>query len=152
MPLSTNDGFKFFLADGTWLLIRASGTEPLVRVYTEATSPELREAMLVAGERWSAARDRGGRAAPVDKPWGHELIWVLTDRYCGKVIAIETGRRLSLQYHERKDESVYVMSGRLRLHLEDDAGVMTSASSGRVTAPGSRSGGATGSRRPSGSS
>jgi phosphomannomutase len=51
VPLDTNDGFKFFLADGTWLLIRASGTEPLVRVYTEATTPDLREAMLVAGER-----------------------------------------------------------------------------------------------------
>ncbi len=51
VPLDTGDGFKFFLADGTWLLIRASGTEPLVRVYTEATSAELREAMLVAGER-----------------------------------------------------------------------------------------------------
>jgi mannose-6-phosphate isomerase-like protein (cupin superfamily) len=68
-----------------------------------------------------------GPTAPrrVDKPWGHELIWVLTDRYCGKVIVIETGRRLSLQYHERKDESVYVISGRLRLHLEDEAGMMT---------------------------
>ncbi len=51
VPLETNDGFKFFLADGTWLLIRASGTEPLVRVYTEATTPELRDAMLAAGER-----------------------------------------------------------------------------------------------------
>jgi phosphomannomutase len=51
VALDTNDGFKFFLADGTWLLIRASGTEPLVRVYTEATTAELREAMLVAGER-----------------------------------------------------------------------------------------------------
>jgi phosphomannomutase len=51
VPLDTNDGFKFFLADGTWLLIRASGTEPLVRVYTEATSADLREAMLSAGER-----------------------------------------------------------------------------------------------------
>jgi phosphomannomutase len=51
VPLATNDGFKFFLDDGTWLLIRASGTEPLVRVYTEATSPELRDAMLAAGER-----------------------------------------------------------------------------------------------------
>jgi phosphomannomutase len=51
VPLDTNDGFKFFLADGTWLLIRASGTEPLVRVYTEATSAELRESMLAAGER-----------------------------------------------------------------------------------------------------
>jgi phosphomannomutase len=51
VPLDTNDGFKFFLDDGTWLLIRTSGTEPLVRVYTEATSVELREAMLAAGER-----------------------------------------------------------------------------------------------------
>ena len=61
----------------------------------------------------------------VDKPWGNELIWALTDRYCGKVITIETGRRLSLQYHERKDEAILVTSGRLRLHLEDDAGAMT---------------------------
>lgn len=51
VPLSTADGFKFFLDDGSWLLVRASGTEPLVRVYTEATSPELRDALLVAGER-----------------------------------------------------------------------------------------------------
>jgi phosphomannomutase len=51
VPLDTNDGFKFFLDDGTWLLIRASGTEPLVRVYTEATSAELREAMLTVGEK-----------------------------------------------------------------------------------------------------
>jgi phosphomannomutase len=49
--LDTADGFKFFLADGSWLLIRASGTEPLVRVYTEATSAERRDALLVAGER-----------------------------------------------------------------------------------------------------
>ena len=51
VPLDTGDGFKFFLADGSWLLVRASGTEPLVRVYTEATSAELRDALLVAGER-----------------------------------------------------------------------------------------------------
>jgi len=61
----------------------------------------------------------------VDKPWGNELIWALTDSYCGKVITIETGRRLSLQYHERKDEAIFVTSGRLLLHLEDDAGMMT---------------------------
>jgi phosphomannomutase len=49
--LETNDGFKFFVADGSWLLVRTSGTEPLVRVYTEATSEANREAMLEAGER-----------------------------------------------------------------------------------------------------
>jgi phosphomannomutase len=51
VPLDTGDGFKFFLADGSWLLVRASGTEPLVRIYTEATSADLRDALLVAGER-----------------------------------------------------------------------------------------------------
>jgi phosphomannomutase len=51
VALDTGDGYKFFLDDGSWLLIRASGTEPLVRVYTEATSAELRDALLVAGER-----------------------------------------------------------------------------------------------------
>jgi phosphomannomutase len=49
--LDTKDGFKFFVDDGSWLLIRASGTEPLVRVYTEATSADVRDAMLDAGER-----------------------------------------------------------------------------------------------------
>jgi phosphomannomutase len=51
VPLSTNDGYKFFVADGSWLLVRTSGTEPLVRVYTEATSRDTQEAMLEAGER-----------------------------------------------------------------------------------------------------
>ena len=49
--LTTNDGTKFFVDDGSWLLVRASGTEPLVRVYTEASSAEMRDAMLAAGER-----------------------------------------------------------------------------------------------------
>jgi phosphomannomutase len=51
VALDTGDGFKFFLADGSWLLIRASGTEPLVRVYTEATTSDIRDALLEAGER-----------------------------------------------------------------------------------------------------
>jgi phosphomannomutase len=49
--LSTKDGFKFFVEDGSWLLIRTSGTEPLVRVYTEATSAEARDALIGAGEK-----------------------------------------------------------------------------------------------------
>jgi phosphomannomutase len=51
VPLTTNDGFKFFVKDGSWALIRTSGTEPLVRVYTEATSEAMRDRMLEAGER-----------------------------------------------------------------------------------------------------
>ena len=49
--LSTNDGFKFVIGDGSWLLVRFSGTEPLVRVYTEATSQEAADAIIRAGER-----------------------------------------------------------------------------------------------------
>lgn len=66
----------------------------------------------------------GSEARRVDKPWGHELIWVLTDRYCGKVITIDAGKRLSLQRHRKKDEAVLVLSGRLRLHLEDESGTV----------------------------
>ena len=66
----------------------------------------------------------GAPARRVPKPWGHELIWAQTDRYVGKLIAIEAGQRLSLQLHERKEESVYVLAGLLRLHLEDEAGAM----------------------------
>jgi mannose-6-phosphate isomerase len=66
--------------------------------------------------------DTGG-ARRVDKPWGHELHWAVTERYVGKVLVIEAGKRLSLQYHEVKDESILVVSGRLRLLLEDEDGV-----------------------------
>jgi mannose-6-phosphate isomerase-like protein (cupin superfamily) len=63
-----------------------------------------------------------GTGRYVDKPWGHELIWALTDRYVGKVLVIEAGKKLSLQRHVVKDESIFVLTGRLRLHLEDDSG------------------------------
>ena len=49
----------------------------------------------------------------VPKPWGWELIWAETDRYVGKILHIEAGHALSLQYHERKDETIYVLSGRI---------------------------------------
>lgn len=50
----------------------------------------------------------------VEKPWGYELIWAHTDRYVGKILHIEQGQALSLQYHEEKDETIYVLSGKLR--------------------------------------
>jgi phosphomannomutase len=51
VPLSTKDGVKFFTADDSWLLVRFSGTEPLVRVYAEATSAALRDELLTIGEK-----------------------------------------------------------------------------------------------------
>jgi mannose-6-phosphate isomerase len=60
----------------------------------------------------------------VEKPWGHELIWAHTERYVGKILVIETGKRLSLQHHEQKDEWIHVVSGRLLLTLANEAGVL----------------------------
>ena len=49
----------------------------------------------------------------VDKPWGNELIWAVTDRYVGKILHIKKGHSLSLQYHVKKDETVMVLSGKM---------------------------------------
>jgi mannose-6-phosphate isomerase len=54
----------------------------------------------------------------VPKPWGYELIFAKTDRYVGKILHITKGESLSLQYHEMKDETLFVVSGELRLTLE----------------------------------
>ncbi|HEY4812096.1 MAG TPA: cupin [Solirubrobacteraceae bacterium] len=51
----------------------------------------------------------------VAKPWGYELWYALTERYAGKILHVERGHRLSLQFHERKDESCYLLSGQLLL-------------------------------------
>jgi mannose-6-phosphate isomerase len=53
----------------------------------------------------------------VEKPWGHELIWALTDVYCGKVLFVKAGQSLSLQYHEQKDESWLIQSGVAKIEL-----------------------------------
>jgi len=67
-----------------------------------------------------ASLDRWGfDVRRVDKPWGHELIWALTDTYCGKVLFVKAGQALSLQFHREKDESWLVQSGRAKLELGD---------------------------------
>jgi mannose-6-phosphate isomerase-like protein (cupin superfamily) len=49
----------------------------------------------------------------VPKPWGHETIWALTDRYVGKILHINAGHELSVQYHNKKDETIYLLSGQI---------------------------------------
>ena len=65
-------------------------------------------------------------ATRTEKPWGYELLWSHTDQYAGKVIHINAGHRLSLQYHEQKQESILVVDGTLLLNLGqgDDATVV----------------------------
>ncbi len=59
----------------------------------------------------------------VDKPWGHELWWAHTDRYVGKVLNVRAGHSLSLQYHERKDETLHLWSGELTLVVDEGSGL-----------------------------
>jgi quercetin dioxygenase-like cupin family protein len=49
----------------------------------------------------------------VPKPWGYEIIWAHTDQYAGKILHINAGESLSVQYHKEKDETVYLLSGRM---------------------------------------
>jgi mannose-6-phosphate isomerase len=58
-------------------------------------------------------------ARRVDKPWGWELIWAETEHYVGKILFVKAGESLSLQFHNVKDESWYVQSGRAKLELGD---------------------------------
>ncbi len=58
----------------------------------------------------------------VEKPWGWELIWAEAEEYVGKLLFVRAGESLSLQYHERKDESWLVQEGRARLELGDVGG------------------------------
>jgi mannose-6-phosphate isomerase-like protein (cupin superfamily) len=53
----------------------------------------------------------------VEKPWGYELIWALSEAYCGKVLFVKGGHSLSLQFHREKDESWLIESGRVKLEL-----------------------------------
>jgi mannose-6-phosphate isomerase-like protein (cupin superfamily) len=57
-----------------------------------------------------------------DKPWGYELLWAQTPQYAGKVLHIRRGGRLSLQYHERKYETILLWSGKMVFVFEDDDG------------------------------
>lgn len=63
--------------------------------------------------------DGSFRGERVEKPWGYELIWAHTEHYVGKVLHIERGEALSLQYHRQKDETLYVLSGSLELQVGD---------------------------------
>lgn len=61
----------------------------------------------------------------VPKPWGSELWFAHTDLYAGKILRVRAGCRLSVQFHEEKDETSYVLSGRVIVAQGDSAETMT---------------------------
>ena len=72
--------------------------------------------------------------AKIEKPWGYEIWYAWTDEYVGKIIHVKTGCRLSLQYHEKKDETSYLMRGRMLLTKgsSEDALSVTEISQGHA--------------------
>jgi mannose-6-phosphate isomerase-like protein (cupin superfamily) len=67
----------------------------------------------------------------VAKPWGREEIFAETERYAGKILHLSAGHSLSLQYHERKDETLFVLEGEVLLEVEEDGAMRN-----RVLSPG----------------
>jgi mannose-6-phosphate isomerase len=74
-----------------------------------------------------------GAVTRVDKPWGYELWWARTERYVGKILHITAGHALSLQYHNVKEETIYVYSGRLMFEIQEGERLV-----GREMLPGDR--------------
>jgi quercetin dioxygenase-like cupin family protein len=69
----------------------------------------------------------------VEKPWGYEIHWALTDRYVGKVLHVRAGHALSLQYHNRKDETILLWSGKILMEVQEGDKLV-----GREMQPGDR--------------
>jgi mannose-6-phosphate isomerase len=61
----------------------------------------------------------------VEKPWGHEIWWAQNEHYAGKLLHVKAGHQLSLQMHREKDETSYLLSGRLRLTHGPSADALT---------------------------
>lgn len=69
-----------------------------------------------------ASRDKAQGIRRVEKPWGYELIWAHTERYVGKILHVKKGERLSLQYHQKKEETIFIASGEIQFFYEDVPG------------------------------
>jgi mannose-6-phosphate isomerase len=90
---------------------RAGRTEVVHRGDDVRGSAEMESPNLNTLERWTFEPRR------VEKPWGYELVWALTDTYCGKLLFVRAGHSLSLQFHRDKDEAWLVQDGRARIEL-----------------------------------
>ena len=60
-----------------------------------------------------------GEFKRIPKPWGYEIWWATTEKYVGKILHVNKNHSLSYQYHEVKDETIYVLSGEIILELEE---------------------------------
>ena len=97
-------GFRGNRSGGDVAAPRMTDTRPL--------TPHGCRADITAHDTHKRMSERG-TVKRVPKPWGHETIWAHTEAYVGKILHINAGEALSVQYHELKDETVYLLSGEL---------------------------------------
>jgi mannose-6-phosphate isomerase len=76
--------------------------------------------------------DHINKCEKIEKPWGYEVLWANTENYVAKVMHINSDHRMSLQYHEKKEETIYVMSGKLRIWNSEDDSKYTDMESGSI--------------------
>jgi mannose-6-phosphate isomerase len=99
-----------------WLESHESRTTDVISHLLASTEEEL-QSFSLTGVGWAAVDDWESVKhvlAYVEKPWGHERLWALNENYAGKMLFIKAGESLSLQYHEIKDETIRIASGRMR--------------------------------------
>jgi mannose-6-phosphate isomerase-like protein (cupin superfamily) len=79
-----------------------------------------------SADRRVVAQPGSGRVkvVRVPKPWGHETIWAQSDQYVGKILHINAGQELSVQYHKKKDETVHLLSGEIVYRVKSDADLL----------------------------
>ena len=63
----------------------------------------------------------------IEKPWGFELLFAHTPNYAGKLMSVKKGHRLSLQYHQKKDETIYIYAGKVLVETGGSDGRLVSA-------------------------
>ncbi len=68
----------------------------------------------------------------VEKPWGYELIWALSEHYCGKLLWVRAGERLSLQHHRQKDETIALHDGRAEIEIDGTCSLVEEPASFRI--------------------
>lgn len=72
----------------------------------------------MGGVKGGAAMSGPKAVEKVAKPWGHEVRWAKTERYAGKILHVEAGHALSLQFHNQKEETIYLYSGKMLFEMD----------------------------------
>ena len=88
------------------------------------TSSKRRKPEVKRRKRLAPSGSSRVKVVRVPKPWGHETVWAQSDRYVGKILHIKAGHELSVQYHNKKDETVHLLSGEIVYRVQSGADLL----------------------------